>query len=54
MITTEIFEIQKSENLTKNDVEIFFEQKNIKPVKWAIVKILDNSTKILASFIKKN
>ena len=52
MITTEIFDIPKSENLTKKDIEIFFKQKKIKPIKWAIVRVFEDSNKILTSFIK--
>ena len=50
MVKTEIFDLQKSKNLTKEDIEKFFEQKKIKPVKWAITGIFENSAKILVSF----
>ena len=50
MIKTEIFDLPKFKNLTKDDIENFFEQKKIKPVKWAITAVLKDSIKILASF----
>ena len=50
MIKTEIFELPKSKNLTKDYIKNFFGQKNIKPVKWAITGIFKDSTKIIASF----
>ena len=50
MIKTEIFELPKSKNLTKGDIKNFFEQKNVKPVKWAITGVLKDSIKILASY----
>ena len=53
MIVTKIFDMPKSVNLTKNDIEKFFEQKKIKPVKWSIIGVYDNLIKILISFLKK-
>ena len=53
MIVSEIFELEKSKSLTKNDIQNFLEEKNIKPVKWAIVKCLEKKIKILVSFEKK-
>lgn len=50
MIQTKIFNLSKSGNLTKKDIINFFEQKKIKPVKWAVVKTFENSIKIFASF----
>ena len=52
MIVSEIFEIPITENLTKSVIEKFFLEKNIKPVKWAVTKVLKNSVQILASFEK--
>lgn len=50
MIKSKIFEIPKSCGLTKIDIEKFLNQKNINPVKWAIVRVMDNYIQILVSF----
>ena len=53
MIISEIFDIEINQNLTKHDVENFFAQKKINPVKWAIVSISKIKASLLVSFEKK-
>ena len=53
MIVSEIFEMNFNSDLTKNMIDNYFIEKNIKPVKWAITGISKNKIKILASFEKK-
>ncbi len=53
MIVSEIFELEKNESLTKNDIEKFIKGKKIKPVKWSIVQISEKKIKFLVSFEKK-
>ena len=53
MIVSEIFELNYNLNLTKEYIENFFDNSNIKPIKWAIVNICGEKIKILASFEKK-
>ncbi len=53
MITSDIFELEIPKGLTKKVVENFFRKKNINPVKWAVVRVLQNYAKILVSFQKK-
>ena len=53
MIVSEIFDFPTNSDLTKKHIEKFLKEKNLNPVKWAIVSILKNKAKILASFEKK-
>ena len=50
MIKSEIFDLKFNKNLTKHDIEMFFQSKNIEPVKWSIVSILEDKAKILVSY----
>lgn len=50
MIKSQLFEVQFSENLTKQKIENFINQKKIDVVKWAIVGKNDNFIKLLISF----
>ena len=50
MIKSEVFCISCAKGLTKDVIEDFFRERNINPVKWAIVGYLDDKIKILVSF----
>ena len=50
MIKSQIFEMTKSYELTKKDIEKFFKQKKINPIKWAVVRVMDDFVQILVSF----
>ena len=50
MIKSKIFDLKFNKNLTKHDIEMFFREKNIKPVKWAVVGISGDTAKVLVSY----
>ena len=52
MLKSEIFDIEFSDNLTKDVIEKFFKEKNIDTVKWAVTGISGKSAKVLATFEK--
>ena len=53
MIVSQNFYIKKYQNLTKDEINSFFEKINIKPIKWAITRVLKNKIQILTVLKKK-
>ena len=52
MITTENFEIEKTEDLTASYIENCLEQKGIEPLRWAIVDTTDKNLILSVSYKK--
>ena len=53
MLDTKILDIEYAKGLTKSEIENYFSKKKLKVIKWAVVGIENNFTKILTTFIKK-
>ena len=54
MITTENFEIEKTEDLTASYIENCLAQKGIEPLRWAIVDTTDENLIVSVSYKKFN